>query len=57
MFLDNILLRYDIYHQQIQFIRENDTLAFSKPEEVKCFIFDNRKFVYADFQSNGVIGK
>jgi hypothetical protein len=55
--IDNILLRYDIYHQQIQFIRENDTLAFAKPEEAEYFIFDDRKFIYSDFQSNDIIGK
>jgi hypothetical protein len=55
--MDNVLLRYDIYHQQIQFIRENDTMAFSRPEEVECFILDGRKFIYTDFQNSGIVGK
>jgi len=55
--LDNILLRYDIYHQQVQFVRENDTLAFAKPEEAACFILDNRKFIYTDYENGGLISK
>jgi hypothetical protein len=55
--VDNILLRYDIYHQQIQFIRDEDTLAFSKPEEVKCFMLGDNKFIYTDYQENGIVGK
>lgn len=55
--IDHILLRYDIYHQQLQFIREKDTLAFAKPEEAAYFILDNRKFIYTDYQSGGLFGK
>jgi len=55
--LDDVKLRYDIYHQQIQFIQGNDTLAFAKPDEVHCFMFAGRKFIYADYQSSGIIGK
>ncbi|MCU0369894.1 MAG: hypothetical protein MUC31_00625 [Bacteroidales bacterium] len=55
--MENIRLRYDIYHQQIQFIKEKDTLAFSKPEEVKYFIFDGRNFIYSEFQKEDVTAK
>ena len=51
--LEYLQLRYDIYNQQIQFVRENDTLAFSKPEEVMYFILDDRNFIYAVFQQEG----
>jgi hypothetical protein len=54
--LEDILLRYDIYHQQLQFIREEDTLAFAKPEEVKCFMLGDRHFIYADYQIDDLIG-
>jgi hypothetical protein len=55
--LENIMLRYDIYDQQFQFIRENDTLAFANPEEVKSFILDGRTFIYREYQFEGVNGK
>jgi hypothetical protein len=55
--LDIVMLRYDIYHQQMQFIRGKDTLAFSKPEEIKCFELEGKRFIYIDFESNGKIGK
>jgi hypothetical protein len=54
---DDLLLRYDIYHQQIQFIRRHDTLAFSKPEEVKYFMLGDKKFVYSDFENDETSGK
>lgn len=55
--IDNVLMRYDIYHQQLQFIREKDTLAFSKPEEMKYFMLDDKKMIYAEFENNNIIGK
>jgi hypothetical protein len=32
--LEDIQLRYDLYNQQMQFVREGDTLAFSNPGEL-----------------------
>jgi hypothetical protein len=55
--LDPIMLRYDIYDQQLQFIRESDTLAFAKPEEVVSFVLDNRNFVNIDYQKDDEIKK
>lgn len=55
--LENQTLRYDLYHQQLQFVRDKDTLAFAKPEEVKCFMLGNHHFIYTDFQTGDVIGK
>lgn len=55
--LDGIMLRYDLYNQQIQFIRDEDTLAFSKPEEVEYFLLDGKKIVYSDYDHEGVKGK
>ena len=54
--LEDVILRYDIYHQQLQFIREEDTLAFAKPEEVKCFMLGERHFIYADYRTDDSIG-
>ncbi len=47
--IDDIQLRYDIYHQQMQFIRNDDTLAFSHPEELDYIFLGDRKFVYSEF--------
>lgn len=54
--LEDLRLRYDIYHQQLQFVRDDDTLAFAKPEEVKCFMLGDRHFIYADYQVDNIIG-
>jgi hypothetical protein len=55
--LEDIPLRYDIYHQQVQFIRDGDTVAFAKPEEVASIIMDGRKLVYIEFSDEGKTGK
>jgi hypothetical protein len=52
-----IMLRYDIYHQQIQFIKGKDTLAFAKPEEVAYFMLGDKKIIYTDYQGSGTKGK
>jgi hypothetical protein len=43
------MLRYDIYHRQMQFASKGDTAAFGKPEEVKSITFENNTFVYDEF--------
>lgn len=43
------MLRYDIYHRQMQFACKGDTAAFGKPEEVKTISFGNNTFVYDEF--------
>lgn len=55
--LEDIPLRYDIYHQQVQFIRDGDTLAFAKPEEVASIIMDGRKLVYIELSDEGKVSK
>jgi hypothetical protein len=55
--LTNIPLRYDIYHQQVQYIRNNDTLAFAKPEEVATIDMAGKKLIYTEFPDEGVVGK
>jgi len=44
------MLRYDIYHRQMQFAYKGDTAAFGKPEEVKSIKFENNSFVYDELQ-------
>ena len=55
--MDNLMLRYDIYNQQMQFIKGEDTLAFSRPEELDFININGRCFVYEEYVDNGVIGK
>jgi hypothetical protein len=53
--MDGILLRYDLYHQQMQYIRDNDTMAFSRPEELDYLYIGDQKFIYTEFESEGVV--
>jgi hypothetical protein len=55
--LDSTPLRYDIYHQQVQFVRNGDTIAFAKPEEVASIIMGGRKLIYIDYSEEGKVGK
>jgi hypothetical protein len=48
--LEDIQLRYDLYNQQMQFVREGDTLAFSSPGELDYLYIGERKFIYSEFK-------
>ncbi len=52
---DKLLLRYDIYHQQMQFIKDNDTLAVKQPCEIKYILLGDRKFIQTEFNNEGAI--
>ena len=54
--MDNLPLRYNVYYQQMQFIKGEDTLAFKDPEEIKSLRFNGRTFIYIPFDNDGVIG-
>jgi hypothetical protein len=54
---DDLLLRYDLYHQQFHFIRNGDTMAFSRPEELLMINMGGRRFIYTEFEDNGAIRK
>nr|NQU91549.1 hypothetical protein [Bacteroidota bacterium] len=43
------LFRYNLYTQQIQFIRDNDTLAIGNPEEITRVRISGRTFVYVPY--------
>jgi hypothetical protein len=43
------MLRYDVYHRQMQFAYIGDTAAFGKPEEVKSIAFEKNTFIYDEF--------
>ncbi|MEA3478421.1 MAG: hypothetical protein U9R60_09600, partial [Bacteroidota bacterium] len=49
--LEGRLYRYNIYAQQMQFIHEDDTAAFAKPEELASLTFDDHKFVYTTYKA------
>jgi hypothetical protein len=55
--MGHLLLRYDIYNQQMQFISKGDTLAFSDPGELSHIFMDGRKFIYGECVTDGVISK
>ncbi len=45
--------RYDMRNQKMQFLRDGDTLAFGKPEEIRSLIIDEREFIYTSFKEKG----
>jgi len=55
--LENINLRYDLYHQQLQFVRDDDTLAFANPNEIKSFDLGKQHFIYTNYKSGNLVGK
>jgi hypothetical protein len=54
-FLDALLLRYNVYYQQLQFIREGDTLAFAAPSELREAYLGKRKLIYSDYIRDNTI--
>lgn len=53
--MKNVPLRFDVYHQQLQFIDDSDTLAIANPDEVSLVSFDGRTFVYHAFEKERLI--
>ena len=53
--IDDYLLRYNILIDQMQFIRNNDTLAFASPQELGTVTFDNHTFIYDAYQCDNAI--
>ena len=42
------MVRYDVYHRQMQFAFNGDTAAFGKPVEIESIMFEQNTFVYED---------
>lgn len=42
------MVRYDVYHRQMQFAFNGDTAAFGKPVEIESIKFEKNTFVYED---------
>jgi hypothetical protein len=55
--IEGLMLRYDIYHQQMQFVRDDDTMALASPNELAYMYIGNRKFVFCDYDCEGKIDK
>jgi hypothetical protein len=47
--LDPVMLRYDLYYQQFQFLKEDDTMAFARPEELSGVYLGTKKFIYSAY--------
>jgi hypothetical protein len=43
------MLRYDIYHRQMQFACNGDTAAFGNPGEIETITFNDHTFIYDEF--------
>lgn len=55
--IDNYRYRYDVYADQMQFISDNDTLAFSAPTEMEKVSFDGMTFLYSSYECTGLLMK
>jgi len=47
--IDDRLLRYNMYNQQMEFISGEDTAAFGNPLEITSINFDRHNFIYTDY--------
>jgi len=55
--VENIQLRYDLYNQQMQFIRDGDTMAFKNPDELDYLYIGSKKFIYSEYKGERVVRK
>jgi len=50
-------LRYNLLTQQMQFIRDSETLAIANPDEIKMIRIADKVFVFESFICKGVLSK
>ena len=55
--IDSIMLRYDVYHKEMQYKNEGKVYAIGTPENIKSISFDHRTFVYLTYLEKGVVAK
>ncbi len=55
--IDDWLFRYNVRNQQMQFIDGTDTLAISKPSEIKSLTFDDKTFVVELFEKDNILSQ
>jgi hypothetical protein len=49
--MEGMNLRYNMYSQQMQFIKDNDTAAFARPEEIASLAIGDHQFIYAPYNA------
>jgi hypothetical protein len=49
--IEDMNLRYNMYSQQMQFIKDNDTAAFARPEEIASLSIGDHQFIYTSFNA------
>ena len=47
--MEDVKLRYNIFYRQMQFIQDNDTAAFSNPEEIDHFKIKDQVFIHTEY--------
>ena len=47
--MEDVKLRYNIYYRQMQFIQDEDTAAFSNPDEVDYFKIRDQIFIHTEY--------
>lgn len=53
--IENLLMRYNLYTQQIQLIKENDTMAIGNPQEIKLIRIADKAFVYCEYLDENLV--
>jgi hypothetical protein len=51
------LLRYNLYSQQMEFINDKDTAALGNPDEIASINFDEHSFIYNDYECHNKLKK
>ncbi len=55
--IDSIMLRYNIYHKEMQYQHDGKTFAIGAPENLKEIDFNFHRFVYLPYVVDGVMKK
>lgn len=53
--MSDLPLRYNVYYQQMQFIDGDDTLAVADPAQIKLISYDERDFIFYQFERNSIL--
>lgn len=53
--IENLPMRYNLYTQQIQFVKEGDTMAVGNPEDISKIRIADKEFVYLEYLDNNLI--
>ncbi len=53
--IENLHMRYNLYTQQIQFVKETDTMAIGNPEDISKIRIADKEFVYIEYLDNNLV--